>query len=583
MQYFGLPKALSPALVDWLPLTIIVLTTLSVSIAFLWPSPIEFPMDDAYIHFVYARNLAERGELIFNTSGEKGVGTSSLLWVLLLAGGNRLGLSLHLLAKILGVAVLLTLGMGLYLLLRTYFQPWLALTASLFILLSGHMLWFALSGMETVLFMALGMLAILCYRDKHWKWLGFMLGLMVLTRVEGILLATVIGVVDIRRQKAIRHGLLLAGVICAVISAPWIAYLLWRTGYLLPTSGIGKRLSTAVGIQLLAEGNKKFWILTQFPALVYPLSWILYTFEFVLGGNALPPPYITIVSGFGSVNYMLSIWAFVGLLTVIAPLTWFCVQGILGFLKKPGWYEDGRCLPAVVFLSWMVLHNLSYMLYLPSIGTASRYGAMNHIALWLCLVTGLSFVRQPGYKLWMAMGLTIIAFANTFYWNRVYDANIEHMLKVRIAAAQYLREHIPQSEICAASDVGAIRYFSQRPIVDLGGLIDPALRNWFLDGELDRYLVENGVTCLVLPGRAGTTADGWFDMANELGLSHSNMIALKQEIVFQIDRERWLIGYLPVNNYQATVTIYELEIKQNPSEENNRTKFNKWIEEAPDV
>jgi hypothetical protein len=540
-------------------------------------------MDDTYIHFVYARNLAEQGELIFNTTGEKGVGTSSLLWVLLLAGGYRLGLSFHLLVKILGIASLLTLGVGLYLLLRTYFSPWLALTASLFVVLSGHMLWFALSGMETVLFMALGILAILCYRDKRWKWSGFWLGLLVLTRVEGILLAIVIGVTDIWRQKTIQRGLLIAGVICAVISVPWIAYLLWRTGYFLPTSGIGKRLSIAVGIQLLAERDKNLWLLTQYPAMTYPLSWFLYTFEFVLGGNALPPPYIPIVSGFSAVNYKLSIWAFVGLVTVVAPLTWFCVRGVVNYLKKHGWYEDERCLPVVVFLAWMVLHNLSYMFYLPSIGTASRYGAVNHIALWLCLVAGLSFVRQRGYKLQLAMGLIIIAVANTFYWNKVYDANIEHMIKVRIAAAQYLREYVSQSDKCAASDVGAIRYFSQRPIVDLGGLIDPALSKWFLDGELDRYLVENDVTCLVLPGQAGTTADGWFDMANEMGLSHSKMIALKQDAVFQIDRERWLFGYLPVNNYQATVTIYELQIKHSPSEENNSTKFNMRIEEAPDV
>jgi hypothetical protein len=157
------------------------------------------------------------------------------------------------------------------------------------------------------------------------------------------------------------------------------------------------------------------------------------------------------------------------------------------------------------------------------------------------------------------------------------------MLKVRIAAAQYLRERVPQSEICAASDVGAIRYFSQRPIIDLGGLIDPALSKRFLDREIDRYLIENGVTCLVLPGRAGTTVDGWFDMANELGLSHSEMIALKQKVVFQIDRERWLFGYLPVNNYQATVTIYELQVKRSPSEESNCTKFNMRIEEVPGV
>jgi hypothetical protein len=154
--------------------------------------------------------------------------------------------------------------------------------------------------------------------------------------------------------------------------------------------------------------------------------------------------------------------------------------------------------------------------------------------------------------------LLIIALANTLYWNRVYDANIEHMLKVRIAAANYLREQIPASETCAASDIGALRYYSQRPIIDLLGLIDPGLGKWYMADKSDQYLLENRVTCLVLPGRAGTSADGVFDVAKELGFTGSSLFELQQVKVFEIDRQRWLFGYLPTTNAQATITIYYL-------------------------
>ena len=42
-------------------------------------------MDDTFIHLQYARNLRARGELAFNP-GEPSLGTTSPLWVLLLAG-----------------------------------------------------------------------------------------------------------------------------------------------------------------------------------------------------------------------------------------------------------------------------------------------------------------------------------------------------------------------------------------------------------------------------------------------------------------------------------------------------------------
>jgi hypothetical protein len=543
---------------DLLSILIIPSSILVASALFLWPSPTEFPMDDTYIHLVYAGNLSEQGKLFFNNPDEKGVGTSSVLWTLILAGEKSLGLPMHTVAKLAGVASLVTVGLGLYLLLRPILPGMPALVGSLAVALSGHMLWFALSGMETMLFLALAILALLCYRNLRWGLLGVLLGLLMLARLEGIFLAVAIGAVDILRHKTIRRGLLLAGVICTFIGGSWILYLFLRTGNVLPTSGIGKRFSNAIGIQAIAGRNQSLALLSLFPALVYPLTWFLYIIEFVLGGIALPPPKLVINPGLGSIGFPLSIWAILGWAAVILPLCLYCVGWARRSVRKPGWFQDERHLPLVVFFVWVVLHNLAYMVLFPSIGTASRYGMLNHVALWLILLFGLWRVDKPSIKLWLVAGLTVIAFANTLYWNKVYDANLEHMLQVRISAADYIRENIPQSEKCAAYDVGAIRFYSGRPIIDLGGLIDPSLIQRYLDGKLDRYLISNGVTCLILPGRTGRTSDGWFDFAEELGLVNSTMFTMQQNSVFQIDRERWLLGYLPVNNYQSTVTIYRL-------------------------
>ena len=278
-----------PSFQDRLAFLIIVLSILLASLVYLYPAAVEFPIDDPYIHFVYARNLAERGELIFNYPGEKGVGTSSLLWVLLLAGGYRLGLSIEWLAKALGVASLITLGIGLYLLLRPIWSPWKALISVLFVVLSGHMLWFALSGMETVLFLALGVLVILAYRDERWGWMGLLLGLLFITRLEGVVLAVIIGVIDIWRHKAVRRGLILAGVISVLILTPWILYFFFRSGHLLPTGAIGNRVNSAIGLQVISGKNKLVEIASHFLLPAVPAGVDRLPVRICAGGECSPP------------------------------------------------------------------------------------------------------------------------------------------------------------------------------------------------------------------------------------------------------------------------------------------------------
>ena len=43
-----------------------------------------------------------------------------------------------------------------------------------------------------------------------------------------------------------------------------------------------------------------------------------------------------------------------------------------------------------------------------------------------------------------------------------------------------------------------------------------------------------------------------------MGLDDTTLIKLEPLAVFDIDFDRWLLGYLPTNNYQASVNIYQV-------------------------
>ena len=560
-----LASLLAP-LPSWVPTAVIIVSVLITSLIYLWPTPVQFPMDDTYIHFVYAQNLAEQGRLMFNFASEKGVGTTSALWVLLLAAGHALGVPMHALAKVLGMSALSTVGVGLYLLLRPIWRRLPALVGALLVALSGNLVWFALSGMETVLFVALGVLALLYYRDEHWGRLGLVLGLLTLTRPEGLVLMAAVGCVELWRHRGIQRGILVTGLICAMVCGPWFGYLLWRTGRLLPTSAVGKMFSFDVALNFVSSRSESLAVLSRFSPLVYTAMWVPCFLEFTLGGMALPPPCISIVSDIGNPGYTVSLWAVIGWIGVITPLMFVAGRRVGSLRRWRNWVQDRARRPMVCFLIWVGLHNLTYALFVPVPGTACRYGAINYVALWLALTMGLlSFADHTRLRIWLAGGLAILAISNTAYWNSVYDANLEHMLGVRIAAAHFVRDDLPAGELCAASDIGALRYHSQSPIVDLGGLVDPDSSKWFVEGICDRYIVENDATCLVLPGRVGARDEGFFDIANILGLTTSPLFEMHQIAVFEIDRARWLHGYLPTTNYQATVAIYHLEMASDPA------------------
>jgi len=378
-------------------------------------------------------------------------------------------------------------------------------------------------------------------------------------QARSIILFAAVGFVDLWVNRRLRRELVTAMLICTVISAPWFIYLYLRTGYFLPSSAIGKQFTSIVGLDYVASQTPYVTTLVQLRSLVYPFAWLAYLLVFALGGKSLPAPFITNGDTFGFISYEPSYWAIHSWLLIIFPLLFIASRWFFAGKNWMRWRQDSNSVPLIIFAIWLFMHNTAYMLFMPILGTASRYGVMNHVALWIFLALGISrFVERPYLTRFMTGGLVLIAVANNLYWNRVYDANLEHMRNVRIATAHFVHDSLAAEEHCAAFDIGALRYFSQRPIVDIGGLTDPDEQKWFTENKIDLYLMEHEATCLILPGQTNVDGEGWLNFVEILKLDSTPHFRLQQIASFEMDTERWLLGYLPTSNQQKSVVVYRM-------------------------
>lgn len=201
----------------------------------------NWKLDDAYISFVYARNLVEGHGLVFNV-GERVEGYTCFLWVLLCALGLALGVSAETWSTALGLLAALGTLAACAALARTIAPRASALVGPLTALLLAlwpPFAWWAVSGMETVLFTALVTTAFYLYIRSGPQSLAapVVTALAALTRPEGWLLGAILcaHAVTQRSQRGWRFLLLFAALF-----VPWFAWRVWYYGYLLPNTFYAK-------------------------------------------------------------------------------------------------------------------------------------------------------------------------------------------------------------------------------------------------------------------------------------------------------------------------------------------------------
>ena len=152
--------------------------------------------DDSFISIRYAQNLLDGHGLVYN-AGERVEGYTNLLWTLLLAALMKLGVAPLAAAKLPGIVAYAALALGLahwsWIQSRDGSRPFLPLAAGLVLISNDFHVW-ATGGLETMLFTALAVQALLltrfASRSTRLAWLaGALFGLLVLTRPDGLLFA----------------------------------------------------------------------------------------------------------------------------------------------------------------------------------------------------------------------------------------------------------------------------------------------------------------------------------------------------------------------------------------------------------
>jgi hypothetical protein len=200
-------------------------------------------VDDAYITFRYARNLAAGVGFVYNP-GDHVLGTTTPAWAMLLASlarltgftdFPRLALMTNTLLDSLTFAVLLRL------VTRMTGWRWLGLGAAVLYSLEGRALDFSTGGMEASFNVLAVTTTLLLFFERRDRWAALALGLAVLVRPDGIMLAAALfagwGLEALRRRRPwpwVQAGLF------ALVVAPWALFALFYFGNPIPQSILAK-------------------------------------------------------------------------------------------------------------------------------------------------------------------------------------------------------------------------------------------------------------------------------------------------------------------------------------------------------
>src|SRR5258708_4819215 len=407
-----------------------------------------FPLDDAWIHQTYGRNLALTGQWQF-MPGIESAGSTSPLYSLLLAFGYSLHLPHFFWTHLLG-ALALTLAalVGAHMADRLFPTVRQAgLWTGLAIAGAWHLAWAASSGMETVLFAALCLvlISVACgtldqsvdIRAQFPRGVAFgiLAALLTATRLEGIVLVALLAILILlaRPQPSQTLGLWFAGALVGGLLgiAPYALLNLHLNGTLVPNTFSAKQ---AENVELLAQP-----FLTNLAAMITPLT---------AGGEIFLLP-----GAVWAARQIIRRESFRGVLLNLALAIWPALLILLYALRLPAYYQHGR----------YVIPALPPVLVLGVGGTLSALQWVRHNRhMWArVLIPSLSLT---------ALAVFIIFCVNGAY---ILGRDVTDINSYMLVAATWIKENVPPDQLLAVHDIGAVGYFAPRPILDLAGLVSP--------------------------------------------------------------------------------------------------------------
>ncbi len=416
--------------------------------------------DDAYITLTFSKNLASGAGFVYN-GGPPVLGTTTPLFALLIAGLSWLIPNVSLLAIATGVGVVAWIATAwVLMILWRRIENNLMGCAVLGVVLLTQVQNAPLLGTEATLFQFLLTATIYLYLSNSFGWAGMSLGLLILTRGEGILLGLIMLIAALVTKKQAWHKFILTlGVVLFI----WGAYSFLTFGSLLPSTLGAKIVQRESGLwRGFGEGLINEWL----------LAW----------GNSSP---LFIVLGvFMLIGLGYSIW-----------------------LRRE-W---------LLFALWGVSYIVGYLIINPA--SYWWYASPIHFIINLFAALGMAaipilFVRIAGrqglHSAWLNFATFLIAMfiaisnvqnmkqslAVYFTGNNPSSAGLYHA--GYLPAAQWFVAHSQPGETIAYVEVGYLGYYTRNRFIDLTGLLMPAIAEHVKTRDLTWGFLEYGPDYVII-------------------------------------------------------------------------------------
>ncbi len=365
--------------------------------------------DDPWITYRYAENVAAGLGFVYNP-GERILGSSTPLYVLLLASAKLVGLPVPQTSWVLGFAGMTASLVLVFLLVRRVAGEAPAVLAA--VLLATALLFHRVAtyGMETPLYVTLILGAFVAQAGGRELLAAALAGLCVVMRVDGGAVGLALALTHVVTRRTVPWK---AGAVYLAVAVPWFLFSLAYFGALTPNTVAAKRMHTQHTVLLWMPR----WILFE------PRSWL----AAVGAAAALLDPRIR------SRAAPLALWAAIygGAFTLVG-------------MQRYDWYQTPLLAAICAFAGigvWAVASRLTP-------GAAAPVAAA--LAVLLAVPDGHRALRRAGG-----------------------DEGILGVERVRYEAVLWMRDSLPPGVPIATGGIGLVGYHTRREVIDAMGLVTP--------------------------------------------------------------------------------------------------------------
>ncbi len=407
--------------------------------------------DDAYVNYVYARNLAEgKG---FNYNGKGFSSASTPLWSIILSvpyllfGGNNLFLASKIIDLILtAITILLVYS----LMNKLTKNENIAIIASFLVAVNPWINLFSASAVDTVLFITLSLLSVYLYISKKYNLSALSCGFAFLARPEGgflfLLLIAHRFFVDTKQMKLSENikMRIINLVLFLIIVSPWLILTYVNEGSIFSTSFLAKRI--AFGTTAMSIGPLKL------------------SYNFILETISMDPIFFSIA-----------------------------ILSLAFFINRKELMKN----EIVMHLWWIIIIFVHVLLVLSS--NAYRYITL--FIPFLIISAFLLFDRlKIEKKIIIKFSIIMIIIIASQYL--ILNGKLNYLngrLESYFQMAEWINHNIPENKIVGVGELGILKWESNRYLFDITGIINVGISNIYDPQKFVEYLAENGVSYVISP------------------------------------------------------------------------------------